>query len=144
TIADPPATPGAYQAALKGGKDISVTKMNATGTGLIFSTFLGGSGDDTPSGIAIDGRGNVYVAGTTDSADFPVTRGAAETVFGGGGSDGFITKLNPNVTALVYSTFIGGSDADPLFGLAVDGSGAALVVGGTNSANFPLINAIET
>jgi hypothetical protein len=85
-----------------------VTKLNATGTALVYSTYIGGSGDDYGNAIAVDGSGNAYVTGYTFSTDYDVTPGAFQTT-NGGGRDVFVTKLNATGTALVYSTYIGGS-----------------------------------
>jgi hypothetical protein len=85
-----------------------VTKLNATGTALVYSTYIGGSDGDEGHGIAVDGSGNAYVTGFTDSTDYDVTPGAFQTT-NGGNADVFVTKLNETGTALVYSTYIGGS-----------------------------------
>jgi hypothetical protein len=85
-----------------------VTKLNATGTALVYSTYIGGSSDEKGYGIAVDGSGNAYVTGYTYSTDYDVTPGAFQTT-NEGGRDVFVTKLNATGTALVYSTYIGGS-----------------------------------
>jgi hypothetical protein len=85
-----------------------VTKVNATGTALVYSTYIGGTNYDLGYGIAVDGSGNAYVTGRTYSTDYDVTPGAFQTT-NGGGWDVFVTKLNATGTALVYSTYIGGS-----------------------------------
>lgn len=126
--------------------DAFVTKINATGTGLIYSTYLGGSSDDNAFGIALDSSGSAYVSGYTASSDFPTTPGAFQTTFGGttGGcnqvfpcGDAFVAKLNPAGSQLMYSTYLGGSDWDYSEGVAVDGFGNAYITGDTGSANFP-------
>ena len=104
---------------------------------LSYSTYLGGTGDDSGSGIAVDTSGNAYVTGSTSSTNFPTTPGAYQTSFGGGNEDAFVTKLNPTGTALVYSTYLGGSNFDIGNGIAVDTSGDAYVMGSTTSTNFP-------
>ena len=86
-----------------------MTKLNAAGTALVYSTYLGGSGDDFGTGIAVDAAGNAYVTGLHPSGNFPTTPGAFQTTFGGG-PDAFVTKLNTAGTALVYSTYLGGSE----------------------------------
>jgi hypothetical protein len=101
-------TPGAFQTTNGGGADVFVTKLNGTGTALVYSTYIGGSGEDYGYGIAVDGSGNAYVTGRTNSTDYDVTPGAFQTTFGGN-VDVFVTKLNAIGTALVYSTYIGGS-----------------------------------
>jgi hypothetical protein len=91
---------------------------------LVYSTFLGGSGNDMGSGIAVDGAGSAYVTGRTGSADFPTTLGAFDTTFNGD-LDAFVTKLNPTGSGLMYSTYFGGSSGDLGFEIAVDGAGTA-------------------
>src|SRR5204862_7475 len=120
--------------------DAFVTKLNAAGTALVYSTFLGGSNPDAGDGIAVDGGGNAYVTGGTVSTNFPTTPGAFQATIGGGGevgSDALVKKLNAAGTALIYSTFLGGSNSDAGDGIAVDGGGNAYVTGGTVSSNFP-------
>jgi hypothetical protein len=133
---DFPTTAGAFQTTLGGSGDAFVTKLNPTGTALIYSTYLGGSGDDEGSGIAVDSAGNAYLTGLTASTNFPTTPGAFQTTFGGG-FDAYMTKLNPTGTALIYSTYLGGSGFDQGVGIAVDSSGDAYLTGGTNSTDFP-------
>ena len=134
--ADYPTTPGAFQTTSAGSSEAFVTKMNATGTALIYSTFLGGSGFDAASEIAIDAAGNAYVIGQAQ-AGFPVTPGAFQTSFSGGNNDAFVTKLNPAGTALVYSTYLGGSGSDNGSAIAINAAGNAYVTGSTDSSNFP-------
>ena len=134
--ADFPTTMGAFQTAVSGTGDFFVTKLNPTGTALVYSTYLGGSGSDSSPGIAVDAQGNAYVAGFTGGTDFPTTEGAFQTAITGS-NDVFVTKLNPDGSALVYSTLLGGSRADVAFGLAVDAAGNAYVAGWTESTNFP-------
>ena len=131
-----PTTPGAYQTANAGGYDAFVAKLNSAGTGLIYSTFLGGSGFDLGFGIALDSGGNAFVTGSTDSANFPTSPGAFQTANGGLG-DGFVAKLNAVGSALVYSTYLGGNTNDDCLAIAVDSSGYAYVTGEAQSANFP-------
>jgi hypothetical protein len=128
-------TPGAFQTTNGGGVDVFVTKLNATGTALVYSTYIGGSGNEGGFGIAVDGSGNAYVTGSTNSTNYDVTPGAFQTT-NGGGRDVFVTKLNATGTALVYSTYIGGSGDDWGYAIAVDGSGYAYVTGETNSTNY--------
>ena len=139
---DFPTTAGAYNRTFGGGYfDAFVTKLNPVGSSLVYSTYLGGSGgngDDFGYGIAVDNSGNAYVTGETDSSDFPTTVSAYNRTYGGGGlMDAFVTKLNPAGSALVYSTYLGGSDLDEGYGIAVDGSGNAYVTGETWSPEFP-------
>ena len=114
-----------------------VTKLNAAGSALVYSTYLGGSGDDNGSGIAVDSSGNAYVTGYTHSTNFPTTANAFQPAFGGGSIHAFVTKLNAAGSALVYSTYLGGSGGDYGQAIAVDASGNAYVTGQTFSANFP-------
>ena len=132
---DYPTTPGAFQTVSGGSSEAFVTKLNPTGTALIYSTFLGGSGFDFGAGIAIDSGGNAYVTGEA-GAGFPVTPGAFQTSFNGA-REAIVTKLNSTGTALVYSTFLGGSGDDAGFDIAVNPAGNAYVTGFTDSLTFP-------
>jgi hypothetical protein len=143
---DFPTTPGAFDTTYNGNWDAFAARLNASGTGLVFSTYLGGSGNDLCWAGATDASGAVYVVGEADSSpDYPTTPGAYDPTFNGGNitisgydSDAFVTKLNSSGTALEYSTFLGGSlDDDVANGVAVDAAGEASVVGVTHSANFP-------
>jgi hypothetical protein len=134
---DFPITFGTYDTSLDGWCDVYITKLNSMGSALSYSTYLGGSGDDYGYKIAVDGSGNVYVAGSTDSTDFPTTPSAYDTSFNGGYSDVFVTKLNPMLSALSYSTYLGGNNDDWIRGMAIDGSGNAYVGGETFSTDFP-------
>lgn len=109
--------------------DVFVTELNPSGSALVFSTYLGGSGDDNAYGIVVDGPGNIYLTGGTNSSDFPVTPGVYQPSFGGL-TDVFVTKLNPSGSSLVYSTHIGVStEGIRGFGIAVDDTGSAYVTG---------------
>ncbi len=119
-----------------GGSDAFVTKLNATASALVYSTYLGGSGDDRGHGIALDSSGRAYLTGITSSPDFP-TASPIQAAFGGGSSDAFVTKLNATGSALVFSTYLGGSGTDQGNGIAVGSSGEAYVTGITFSSNFP-------
>src|SRR2546426_7456735 len=128
---------GAFQTANDPPYDAFVTKLNAAGSGLVYSTYLGGSGFEQGIGIAVDSAGNAYVTGYTQSTDFPTTSGAFQT-YPRATAQVFVTKLNPTGSALVFSTYLGGSQAFNLgTGIAVDSAGNAYVTGYTNSANFP-------
>jgi len=109
---------------------------------LVYSTYLGGSGYDSVHSIAVDSSGAVYVTGFTDSLDFPAAN-PAQGSSGGGLNDTFITKLNPQGTAIVFSTYLGGSGDDFAEGIAVDGSGAVYITGITTSLDFPVLNAFQ-
>ena len=134
---DFPNTPGVIQASKLGTTDAFVASINSAGTGLNYSTFLGGGSDDHAYGVAVDSSGNAYVTGYTGSTDFPHTAGVLQPA-NGGGYDGFATKINPSATALVYSTFIGGSGDDYALSIALDGIGNAYITGNTSSANLPV------
>ena len=131
-----PTTAGAYDITYNGALDVFVLKLNPTGSALVYSTYIGGSGVDVGYGIQIDSSGNAYVTGNTASTGFPTTVGAYDTTFNGA-DDAFVLKLNPSGTALVYSTFIGGSEFDCGSFIQLDSGGNIYVSGGTWSNNFP-------
>ena len=142
--ADFPTTVGAFDTTPNGSTDVFVTKLNATASALIYSTFLGGGGIDTSGHIAVDTSGNAYIGGDTSSPNFPTTVGAFGTTYNGN-FDAFVTKLNPSGSAqLVYSTFLGGTGQDHSSGIAVDISGNAYITGFTLSADFPTVDAFDT
>ena len=127
------------QSTLNTNGDVFVSKLDPTGSTLIYSTYLGGSRFDSGFGIAVDSSGSAYVSGDTGSSDFPVTTGAFRTKTGGGTTDVFLSKLDPTGSKLVYSTYLGGSSTDRLVeGVAVDSAGEAFVTGWTTSTNFPV------
>jgi hypothetical protein len=132
----------ALQAVNKGNTDVFVTKLNASGTGMVFSTYIGGADVDVGSGIALDAAGNIYITGYTRSAGFPVTAGAYRTTKSGG-EDAFVAKLAPTGGSLVYSTFVGASGSDRAQAIAVDASGNALIAGYTTSVTFPTVGAAQ-
>jgi hypothetical protein len=134
---DFPTTSGAVQKASAGGDDAFVTQFSSAGS-VVYSTYLGGRALDIARGIAVDAAGNAYLAGYTQSPDFPTTNGALQTVFGGGNADAFVALLDPTGATLSYSTYLGGNADDYAFGIAIDGSGNAYVVGNSNSSNFPV------
>jgi beta-propeller repeat-containing protein len=142
-----PTTAGAFDMTLdmtlEGNSEAFVTKLNPTGSALLYSTYLGGSSGEEGFGIAVDIAGNAYVTGETGSPDFPTTLGAFQTAPGFGGNDAFITKLNPTGTVLIYSSYLGGSNSDEGFGVVVDALGNAYVTGTTTSTNFPTSNAFQ-
>jgi hypothetical protein len=119
-----------------GGLDAFVSKLNEDGAALVYSTYLGGSGDDLGNGITVDREGNAYVVGSTSSTNFP-TAVPFQGTYGGGFSDAFVSKLNQQGAALVYSTYLGGGGNDVGNGIAVDEKGSAYVTGLTLSTNFP-------
>jgi hypothetical protein len=131
-------TQNPYQGANAGSDDAFITKLSSSGSTLIYSTYLGGSSTDWGFGIAVDGSGNAYAIGKTDSSNFPTQNPYQGT--NAGAFDAFITKLSSSGSALTYSTYLGGSDYEYGWEIAVDGSENAYVMGGTDSSNFPTQN----
>jgi hypothetical protein len=117
-----------------------VAKFDPSGARLVYLTYLGGSGSDTATGLAVDSSGNAYIAGFTTSRDFP-TQNALQPN-NRGQFNGFVTKLGP-AGNLVYSTYLGGTVNDSASGIAVDASGNAYVAGIATSPNFPTVNALQ-
>jgi hypothetical protein len=118
-----------------GGHDAFVTSLSPAGDALVYSTYLGGSGYDVGFGIAVDATGNCYVTGFTRSSDFPTQNPLYPNK--AGGIDAFVTSLSPAGDALVYSTYLGGSNSDRGRGIAVDATGSCYVTGYTYSTDFP-------
>lgn len=121
-----------------GDRDLFITKINAAGSNIVYSTYIGGSAGESAHSLELDASGSVYAVGATSSTDFP-TLNAYDPTFGGG-SDSFLLKLNAAGDALVYSTYLGGSDNDSASAVAVDNLGSAYVTGETRSTNFPTMN----
>ncbi|WP_309495597.1 SBBP repeat-containing protein [Mechercharimyces sp. CAU 1602] len=132
-----PITTGAFQTNLEGESDVFVTKMSVDGMSLLYSTYIGGSDTDQGGDVAIDMEENAYITGLTCSTNFPI-KNAIQSIYGGGIGDAFVTKLTPDGSSLVYSTFLGGRDEDLGFSIALDASAAAYLTGITSSANFPI------
>ena len=126
-----------------GKSDAFVVKYNPEGNTLLYATYLGGTARDAASGVVVGGDGSVFVAGLTESTDFPKTTPAAQENYGGGPSDAFVAKINPGGDALTYATFLGGTQTDAARGVTVDSSGEAIVTGSTNSIEFPAINPLQ-
>ena len=139
---DFPITPGAFQTSYAGDYDAFVTKINPAGSALVYSTYLGGNSEDRGFGIAVDSAGNAYIAGYTASTNFPTTPGAFQSNLAGSGNV-FVTKMNPYGSALVYSTYLGGSGTDSGYRIAVDSAGNAYLNGTTNSTNFPMMTPLQ-
>jgi hypothetical protein len=144
--ADYPTTPGAHRVTVVGITDIFVTKVNATGSVLDYSTLLGGTESESGDDVAIDGSGNAYVTGQTQSVDFPITPGAFDSSHNGGSfdrMDAFVTKLDPSGARVLNSTFLGGRESDSGRAIAVDDRGNAYVIGRTASPDFPTRHALQ-
>ncbi len=131
-----PTTAGAWDAALGGDFDIFISRFNPILSTLEASTFLGGSFEEYFPSLALDSSDNVYVTGRTDSADFPTTVGAGDRILDGL-SDAFVSRLNPDLTALEASSFLGGSSNEYASSLALDDSGNVYITGHTSSPDFP-------
>jgi hypothetical protein len=136
---DFPTTPGAFQTSC--GSDVTVTKLRRNGSGLVYSTCIGGSDFDFAGGIDVDARGHAYVAGNTVSSDFPTAR-ALQSAYGGN-RDAFVLKLTPGGSNLIYSTYLGGSKADLAFDIAVDVRGNAYITGGSESSDLATVNPLQ-
>ncbi len=138
--ADFPTTPGAFDTTVAG-TDAFITKISPAGTALVYSTYLGGPGDDRGIDIAVDGTGAAYVTGLA-APGFPTTAGAYDTSHNGGTVDVFVAKLSPSGSSLTYSTLVGGSFDDSVGGVAIDGAGSAYITG-TGTSQFPMTNTIQ-
>ena len=134
--------PNGFQPTNKGEGDAFVAELTTTGT-LSYFTYLGGTHADSATGIAVDSTFNAYVTGTTASADFPMAGAVFQPAYGGGNTDGFVAKIGPGGTPLVYSSYLGGTNAELATGIAVDTSGSAYVTGQTCSQDFPLANPLQ-
>jgi len=139
------------------GSDVAISCFNALGTQLLYSTYLGGTkndglnvssnlkhnyADDVRGEVLIDAESNVYVVGSTNSTDFPVTPGVFQPTPGGGGQDGFITKLDRTLSQLIWSSYLGGQYADAIYNIALSKNGTVYVCGGTNSPDFPTTSGV--
>jgi hypothetical protein len=134
-------TTSPVQAANAGGYDAFVAKLDPSGSALLYSTYLGGSGTDGGEGIAVDPAGSAYVTGETTSTNFRTAYPLQASY--GGGTDGFVAKLDPSGSALVYSTYLGGASQDYGMRVAADASGHGYVTGWTSSTDFPTANALQ-
>jgi hypothetical protein len=131
------------QASNGGNTDIFVTRLNPSGSGLIFSTYLGGAEEEAAPGIAADATGNAYVTGSSDSSDFPVSNHNVFQPYYTGDWDAVLAKIGPQGSALIYSTYLGGGGDDRSWGVAVTPGGDAIVTGGTGSDDFPVRHAVQ-
>ena len=132
------------QSTYAGGGDAVITEINAAGTAVLYSTYLGGSDYDDLQGLALDSSGNVYVSGTTLSTSFPGVTGSSIQPSNAGSYDIYVAKLNPTLTSITWATYLGGSDFDENQDIAVDSSGNVYVAGMTNSTDFPVSSAIQS
>jgi hypothetical protein len=128
---------GATAPSLTGGADVFLARLDSNGSALDYVTYLGGSGTEYPAGVGVDSGFNVYVAGTTNSANFPVTASAFQSTAGSVGNHVFVAKLDSSGSAHLYSTYLSGTGIDTASGFAVDILGRAYVIGTTTSSNFP-------
>jgi hypothetical protein len=144
-----PTTIDAYDQSYNGGSDIFVSKISSDGSEIIFSTFLGGSGDDYGSynvkytSIALDSENNIYLLGTTSSSDFPTTANAFDQTFNGV-EDIVIAKISANGSKLLFSTFLGGKGDELGLKLVLDDANNPIIVGRTISPDFPLVNPYDS
>jgi hypothetical protein len=134
-------TENPFQKTIGGEWDAFITKLDPSGDALVYSTYLGGSGKDMGSGIAVDDFGSCYVTGNTESDDFPTKNPFQGAI--GGEQDAFVAKLNPSGDALVYSTYLGGTSSDKGIGLVVDGLDNCYIAGSTYSMDFPTKNPFQ-
>jgi hypothetical protein len=125
-----------------GSTDVFITKLSRDGSKILYSTYIGGSGDDVGYGIAVDAAGNAYITGDTSSVNFPVESPLQKSM--GGLFDAFAIKLSPDGSKLLYSTYIGGSQGDRGNAIALDGAGNAYITGYTYSTDFPIVSPIQT
>ena len=134
---DFPATAGAYRETLHSASmDAFVAHISATGSALIYATYLGGTGSDYANAIAVDGQGRAFVGGLTYSPDLPASQGATGDHLRGN-SDAFLVELDASGTALLYASYLGGDGTETIYDLALDSDGRAVVVGNTESGDFP-------
>ena len=126
------------------GDNIFITKFSPTGNAIIYSTYLGGTGDDCGNAIALDNSGNAYTTGYTGSTDFPTAGEPYQGSNSGGAWDAFLTVIDSSGSVLIESTYLGGSDRDNANDIAVDSSGCAYITGTTESTDFPTTSSFQT
>jgi hypothetical protein len=132
----------AFDETLDGIQDSIVFKLNASGNGILYSTYIGGNGYDQSDSISVDSTGYAYISGLTGSSDFPTANSYDSTH--NGGDDVFLLKLNTTGKELIYSTYIGGSDTDRGYAQTIDSDGNVYLAGETHSSNFPILNAYDS
>jgi len=125
-----------------GQRDAYVTRFNAAGSAVVFSTYLGGTGEDSASGVGVDSSDSAYVVGSTKSSDFPQARSIPGQSAYHGAGDGFVTAVDPSGKPFYYSSYLGGSDEDSAVSVAVQLSGVTHVVGNSKSTNFPTFHGV--
>ena len=135
---DFPTTTGVVQTTYGGEDDCFVTEVNAAGSAWVYSTYLGGSGNDDALGIAVDAAGEAYVTGTTNSTNFPTANPVQSALGGASAYNVFVSKVNAGATALLFSTYYGGTLDDVGAGIALDSFGDAYVTGKATSSNYPI------
>jgi hypothetical protein len=134
---DYPTTSGVFANTAAGSSDVVVTCLDPSGSSLIFSTYVGGSGVDVPDALAVSSVGQIVVGGSTDSTDYPTLPNAYDPTFNGGLFDGFVSVLNPDGSGLLLSTYLGGSCNEFVHALGFTSTGRVVVAGNTCSPNFP-------
>jgi hypothetical protein len=137
-----PVSSSPLQAGSGGYNDAFVSELNATGSALVYSTYLGGNDQDYAYGIALDSSGDAYVTGETFSRNFPIAFALQSTL--AGFNDAFVVKIAPGGASLLYATYLGGNDEEEGFGIAVDGAGNAHVAGFTASNDFPTVRPLQS
>ncbi len=130
------------QISLRGESDAFIAKLNTAGSALLFSTYLGGNDFEYGNGIALNALNEIFLTGSTRSSDFPTSRGAFQTTYGGKG-DGFVTKLAASGTGILYSSYLGGNEDDSGSQIVAGARGRAYIVGGTESSNFPTARPVQ-
>ncbi len=141
-----PVTPNAYDVTFNGGKDAFMAQVNVAGSGpsaLVYATYVGGSQSETGTAIGIDSLGRLCIAGTTNSPDYPVNNPLANQDTLSGGTDGFVTKFQADPTALLFSSFLGGSGNETLTAMRLDANDLAYLTGQTRSTDFPLLTPLD-
>ena len=134
-----------YQSTSGGSEDVFISRLSSSGSSMLYSTYLGGGGDDEGWGIVLENTGEAIIAGMTESANFP-TRNAYQSTFSGGGDggDAFVSALASGGDALIYSTYLGGGSNDRGWGIAAGSSGNVYITGSTQSSDFPVVDPYQS